>query len=333
MVKTHQGVSEMKRVVTLILAALAVGTLSACTGDSTVTFDPLSSENAIASLSYLSAGFLHSQEADPTVSAYQFLAETDETELEGELDDVNVYLDKLRAFIENGPEGFGSIATEASDRAEYEFKMTITVQEDVYVLYYNIDATTMAIDGLFVIEGVEYAIEGVNRLEDSTEFADDDDDDDMDEDDEDEEEEFEQEMTLIARNGEDVITITYEAERDASENTVEFRIEQVIGGVESEIEIEISEEADEYSIEIYDNGNYYEFSRELEDGETVYELEYEVDGVEGEVTIYVSVNELGETVYTYEIEEEGREARSIDRKDPDEDDDEDEEDEELDSDL
>jgi hypothetical protein len=55
--------------------------------------------------------------------------------------------------------------------------------------------------------------------------------------------------------------------------------------------------------------------------------------VEGEVTIYVSVNELGETVYTYEIEEEGREARSIDRKDPDEDDDEDEEDEELDSDL
>lgn len=326
----------MKRLFALFVAALAMVTLSACTNDTTTMYDTLSSESAIASLSYLSAGFLHNQESQPTASALQFLAETDETEIEGELDDVNIYLDKLRAFIEGGADGFGSVQTEPSDRAEFAFKMVINVQDDVYVLYYNIDPITMEIDGLFVIDGVEYVIEGTNNLDDRDDFADDDDEDDIDDEDEDEmdededeDEEFEQEMTLVATNGADVITITYEAERDATENTVEFYIVQVIGGVESEIEIEISEEADEYSIEIRDNDNEYEFSREVEDGETVYVLEYEVDGVEGEVTIYVSTNELGETVYTYEIEEEGKESRSVDRKDPDDDDDDDEEEEET----
>ncbi|MEC9485106.1 MAG: hypothetical protein UMR38_04460 [Candidatus Izemoplasma sp.] len=329
----------------LVTLALAI-TLVGCSGTETTTLkEPLSSDEAIATLSYLSAGFMNTGDIDtPTASELTFLSEQETTVVEDELDNINVYVDKLMAFI-NGADQFGSIIEETSDRAEYEHKMTITVNQDFYVLYYNLDVDSDAITGIFIVDDVEYNIIATNNLEDKDELDDENeeidnedkdelddeneevDTDDDSEDDEDEEE-TEKEMTLTATNGTDTITITYKAESDEEEVETEFVIVKNIDGVESAVELQIKQEADEYKIEIVEEGKSYEFKREMEDEGLVYKLEYEVDGVEGEIKITVGENEAGETIYTYEIEEEGKDRKEIEKEDPD-DDEEEEEDEDT----
>ncbi len=311
----------MKKIFAFITTLVLAITLVGCSqGDMTNTNESLSSDQAIASLSYLSAGFLSTSETDTTASnTLAFLAEHETTEVESELDNINIYVDKLLAFMD-GAEQFGNIEEEASDRAEFDHKMTITVDDDTYVLYYSVDAETGGITGILIVDDVEYTVVATNNLEDKDEFDDDDDEADTDDDDDDEEE-TEEEMTLVATNGDDTITITYKAESDEEEVETEFVMVKNIDGVESEVELQIKEEEDEYKIEIEEDNKSYEFKRETEEEGLVYKLEYEVNGVEGEIKIIVTENEAGETIYTYEIEEEGKETKEIEKEDPDDDDD------------
>jgi hypothetical protein len=339
----------------MVIALMGLGFMACSTTSETIT---LSSEQSLASMAYLSGNMLKFNATEETNLAFNLSEET--IEVEDELETVNEYLEMLKAFMENGATGFGSISEQASDRAEFEFMLTIVVAEQEYKLYYNVDPSNSEISGIFIIDGEEYTITAYNDLDDSDDFEDDDEFEDEDEDEYENEDEFENEeddeedlsftnlsavttestseatttiessttenntnviettennsvneekehkMVLIARNGENYVEMTYKVETENKETETKFEMESYINGVEKEVSIEIKIENKEYKIEIEDGDNSYEFKREVEGNGIEYKLEYEVNGVEGEIKILETENELGEKVYIYEIEEEGK---------------------------
>lgn len=324
----------MKKVLLLVATLVAAFTLSACTNsDENVTQGEFTSEDALVSMSYLSTGILdttsHSIQASSGGIRLSSLLETQEapeTEIETEIDEVNVYLDKLKGFIENGPDGLGNVSKVESDDEAYQFKLVIVVEELEYVLYYNIDELTEEISGVFVIGEVEYTIVvEENTLDDKDELecnpdidndCDDIDEDNDLEDDIEGQEETEEKMVLVASNGFDTIKITYKREVEEDEEVVKFKLEKNIDGVESEVEIKIVTEEDEYKVVIKDGENEYSFKVEEEDGETMYKLQYEVNGVKGQVKIKVRIDEeTGEEYYAYQIIEMGK-NRSVEKGKP-----------------
>lgn len=157
----------MKKFLTFFLLVGATIGLAACstTNDQEVVADTLSSEASLATLSYLSAGFLDFTSVT-VQDNFAFLSATDETEteIEGELDEVNVYFDRLKALIDNGVDSFGSVLEEASDNELYEFKLTFTVNEEIYIIYYNLDAETGEMTGIIVIGDQEYEFQVVDNM-------------------------------------------------------------------------------------------------------------------------------------------------------------------------
>ncbi|MGS0973598.1 MAG: LptM family lipoprotein [Candidatus Izemoplasmataceae bacterium] len=310
----------MKKIMLFIVAVTTALVLSGCGQIQNLVDTQVSSANSLATLSYVSTSMLDtSVEDDSVVSGFGFMSEEDETEFESEIDEVNVYLDKLKVFIENGTSSLGNIEVQESDHEIYNNKITFTISEEEYILYYNVDLLDGTIVGEFIIGSVTYEIEGYTNfndiddidLDDDDEDLDDDadldDEEDLDEEEELDEEEQEEKMVLIARNGDDIIQITYKVETEDDEYEAKFELEQTINGVYKEITLKIEQEEDEYKIEIEDGENSYTLKREIEDdNEIEYKLEYEVNGVEGEVKVTETVNEAGETVYVYEIEEEGK---------------------------
>ncbi len=128
----------MKKIFLFLLVITASLTLSGCADAKNIetiedlTVD-LGSEESLATLSYLSTGFLDFENASPVASNVVFLSNTDdepETVIEGELDDVNIYIDRLKALMDNGLESFGSVLDEVSDNDLYDFKLTFTVNEE-----------------------------------------------------------------------------------------------------------------------------------------------------------------------------------------------------------
>ncbi len=344
----------MKRALIFIATLGLVLTISACsTADlnnlSILKTEVLSSRESLATLSYLSGSLIDLDTTDPVVSNnLNYLSTTEETEVEGELDVVNEYMDRLKDLIDNGTESFGNAVEALSDNPLYALMITFTVNEEQYVIYYNINVITMEISGILLIGDVEYVIEVTNTLFDNDDLDEDDDyDDDLDNvdqdsDDEDinheneiENDESEQKMVLTAYNGNNYVQVTYKVETDDEETETKFSLVSFIDGIEKEVFMKISIEDDEYKITIEEKGNEFTFKREIEDGETTYKLEYEVNGVEGEVKITERVNELGETVYEYEISE-GEFSSYVEKDEPDyhsDDEDEDEEEKEEESDL
>ena len=137
-------------------------------------------------------------------------------------------------------------------------------------------------------------------------------------------------MVLTAYNGDNFVQVTYKIEVEDDETETKFTLVSYIDGIEKEVFMKISVEEDEYKITIEEEGNEFTFKREVEDEETTYKLKYKVNGVEGEIKIIETVNDLGETVYEYKIKE-GDVAKDVEKDEPGHhsDDDEDEEDEET----
>ncbi len=339
----------MKKALVLLVTLSFVFTLSACTSaeldnlKDLINNETLSSRESLATLSYLSGSLMDIDSSETVVSYVPTkLAATDdeETEIEAELDIVNEYMDRLQEFMDNGTDSFGNAVEGISDNPLYLFMITFTVNEEVYSIYYNIDEVTLEISGILLIGDVEYQIEVTNSLLDNDALDNDDDDDEIDDEDqdedieEDEEDENEQKMVLTAYNGDNFVQVTYKVETDDEEIETKFKLVSNIDGVEKEVFMKISIEDDEYKITIEEEGNEFTFKREVEDGETTYKLKYKVNGVEGEVKIIETVNELGETVYEYKIQE-GDKSVEVEKDEPghhsdDDDDEEDDEDEDED---
>jgi len=329
----------MKKAFIFIAAIGLALSLSACSQAEIDIFEKevLSSRESLATLSYLSGSLIDLDTTDPVLSnTLDYLSTSEETEVEGELDLVNEYMDRLKDLMDNGTESFGNAVESLSDNPLYALMISFTVNSEQYVIYYNIDPITFEISGILLIGDVEYVIEVSNTLMDNDDLEEDDDDDDMDNeededddnDDENEHGEDEQKMVLTAYNGENYVVVTYKVEEDDEEIETKFHLVSFIDGVEKEVYLKISIEDDEYKIKIEEEDNEFTFKREFEDGEIEYKLKYKVNGVEGEIKIIEKVNELGETVYEYHIEE-GDHSSFVEKDEPDykSDDDEDDDDE------
>lgn len=303
----------MKKLILLGLAIFSVGMLSACSdavNQKDVLAADLSSEESLATLSYLSAGFLETSNTTAS-SNVMFLSNEETTEIEDELDEVNVYMDRLKGFIDNGVESFGAVTEEVSDNELYTFMITFTVSEEIYKIYYNIDVETEEVTGVILIGEVEYEFEVVDNIktyefhnEEHKKKGTDDDEEETDQTEElDEPEENESKMVLIAHNGDNTIKVIYKTETEEDETTTKFFLEQTIDGVKEEVRLKISQEENEYKVDVEEGENTYTFKREVEEEGTVYKLQYRVDGVSGFVKIIETFNEDGEVEYEYQIHE------------------------------
>ena len=347
----------MKKLLTFIIALAATLTLAAC-GSGTeqdIVADNLSSEESLATLSYLSAGFLDFSTPTTVQTGLVFLNDEDTTVIEEELDDVNLYFDRLKGMIDNGVESFGSVVEEVSDNELYEYKLTFTVNEEVYLIYYNLDDVTGEMTGIIIVGDQEYTFEVVDNMreykygeqeknenaeqnanqnndgggaqnqdqedeqngnanqqnQDDDVDTEDEVDDEVDTEEEDEEDDAnETKMMLVAHSGDDTIKIMYKTEVEDDETTTKFDMEQTIAGVTTQIRLKISMEEDEYKIDIEDGEDRYTFKQEVEDDAIVYKLTYQVDGVSGTVRITETVDENGETVYEYRIQEAGKQRNA-----------------------
>ncbi len=317
----------MKKLFLLLAAVVITLSLSACSNSDepleNIEYGEFSTQEALVSMSYLSAGLLdttsYNQQASLNGFSVSDLLETPEapdTEFETELEEVNIYLEKLKGFIANGPSGLGTIENEESDREEYQYKLTVNVEDQEYLLYYNVSEAE-EITGIFVIGEVEYQIEvEENTLKETCDPTIDEDCDDIEEQEEPEDEdETEHKMVLTASNGVDTIKITYKVETSDTEHKTVFKLEKNIEGIESESTIKIIEEENEFKVVIEDEDNSYTFKTENEDGEVMYKLQYEVNGVKGQVKIKVKTDEFGEEYYAYQIIEQGK-NRSVDKGKP-----------------
>jgi len=322
----------MKKIFTLAVVLLGVLALSGCSSatDATIELTGLTENESIATMSYLSSGFLNFTEptVDPVASGSIFLADDEDLVIEEELEEVNQYMEQLKVFMQEGTDNFGRVTETESDLPEYEFKLEFVVQGEVYVIYYNVDAETGDYTGIIIINEVTYELEAAIVEEELEADLDEDelDTDDLDADlDEDEDAELKQKFRLTARNGEDFVTITYKKEIEEGETTLKFSMYEYKNAVEREMEMKISHEDNEMKIKIEQDGNEFTFKRNVEDGETVYKLKYKVRETEGEVKIIETEDEFGEFHYQYQVKEQNK-NRNFDMDEPGHHDDDDDED-------
>lgn len=327
----------MKKLFTMLTSLVLVFTLVACSNDTpTVTeTNEMDTQESLVTLTYLSGGMLDT--AGGSASNMMFMAD----KAEDDLDTINMYMDQLKVFIENGTKDFADVTEEVSDNPEYESKLTFVVKDEVYVLYYTINGSV--IDGILIIEDVTYTIEGENDLKDNvkdesemqakldelnaelaeleaTVAEDEDEQEELDDEIADVKEEIakleeeisseaideadeeqETKMKIVATNGDDSIEIEYKVEDKTDEMTTKFEIKSTINGEFTEKEMKIVSEEGHYKVEVEEGDDKLVFKRNEEDGEVVYKLEYTIDGEKGQVMIKESIDENGEVVYTYKF--------------------------------
>ncbi len=235
--------------------------------------------------------------------------------VEEEVDDINKYLNMMEKFLGTN-NGFGT-ETVVSDLPEYSTKIVFTAKDIlgndvVYVLYLNetvvlTDTETEAdendeldgenhddledvetestLNGLLVVGGVNYTIEGSKEVE-----------------------EDEVKITVISQvDALNYVKVVYKTE----ENETKFSYQVVANGaVTSKAEVKLEVEDDETKTELkFLEGNArgeYTFKMETEDGKQIIKVEYYInDGTteeSGEAKIDIIVDPItGETSYAYHI--------------------------------
>ena len=266
----------------------------------------LPTDNKIALSTYIAGGVLASRdkiEQTPQASRMILPLQTEEElKIEKILSEVNVYFDRLKFFLDEGVEGI-VVQERASSREGYEVELNYQIDDEQYTIYYN-EVSKDRLTGLLLYNNVEFEL--IGEIEN-------------------EEEEYEIKFKAIDTTNEaNWVEIELETEDESDEYEFESQMKMVINGAYKEVKVEYSVENEEQSIEleINDNGDIsqYEFDREQDDGGIVYKIEYEVENVQGEVAVLETVDETGNPIYRYKIEEEGkRKDIDFDRDDDDDD--------------
>ncbi|ERJ12142.1 hypothetical protein [Haloplasma contractile] len=298
----------MKKILSLSLLALLITLVGCSTVQESNQTYKFSTNQSLALSTYLASGFLSSSNENTTAirqysNSIQFLSSsgTDENlEIESELDEVNNYFNKLKAFMDQGLDSAITINEQTSTHEDYDKEMTYTINGNEYTVYFSLESETeededgdeeaeleeqsFILSGMIVIEGVEYTIVGEKEIEGN-----------------------ESEMWFETTDDETGNYVYVEIANESGEQY--FAIETEIDGIEKSAELQFEQEKDETKVELelYDNDieSYYELSKETENGKSVYKLEYEINNTEGEVIITEVTDEDGNTSYNYNIKENG----------------------------
>ena len=284
----------MKRILVISFGILLTFFIAAC-GSTAVSEVPMSNSTSVASLSYISSGFIEAEidlEEDPATVSTMFLSNvmldkpvTTTTKVEGEIGYVNIYLDKFKVFMDDGFDAIDIDTETESDNPDYDFMFTYTVEGEEYTIYYNYDEDTKESIGILISGDVTYDLVIKDNLKE-------------------EEGETKRNMELTATSGENWITIDYEDKTEEGESKSNLEVTKSINGKQSAVSVEIKQDDEgEFKVAIEDGENSYNFKAETTDEGTHYKLDYTVDGIEGTAKIDESVDDDGNFVYSYKITE------------------------------
>ncbi len=216
-------------------------------------------------------------------------------------------LDEYMAIVEGilSDSSYG-VTNAASDRAEYDVKSTLSFADMSgatveYVMYYN--ETNVReyterdgweteterrsdIDGILIIEGVEYAISGVTEGE--TEGS---------------ESEWETRFTVTLGSA-SYIVIRQECEEDNGESEIEYEYSQYENNAlvkRSTFSYEQEKDETEIEMSVYENGTTtkFYFERETERGVEYTTIKIGSSGSSEKYRVYVTQNSDGSYSYTY----------------------------------
>ena len=343
----------MKKIFVLATLAIAGLIIFGCSAEGTGTsstfetkediigFSAVSSiialDTGIAKLSYEESGSVMSlsETTTDTTTEQDTTTEKSTSDLLAEIEELQDYLPIINSFL--GDSSGYSVSVEASEMAEYEHKMVISVTDidgemKSYVFHYNEtfedeetddeeededdnDERNSTLSGMMVVGEQTYSLTGEREVETG-----------------------EESLEMIASiDEENYVIIEYESETEDSEVETEFLSETYVNGdMVKMTEIEFEREDDETELNLYfiegDNESIFEFEHETDD-ENTFEITFEIieDGIvvdEGNIEAEVITSDSGQTQLRYTVEREGQENEVIE---DDYDDDDDEEDDDTDA--
>ncbi|QMS84692.1 hypothetical protein [Candidatus Xianfuyuplasma coldseepsis] len=284
----------IKRISLIGFTTLIVLIIVAC-GTTAVSETPMATNTSVASLSYVSSGFIDAEvalnEEDETSYEPMFLStinlvkpDTTTTKVEGEIGYVNIYLDKFKVFLEDGINSIDVDVQETSDNPDYEIMFTYDVEGESYTVYYNYDEENDSYEGVLIHGETTYELVIEDHLKE-------------------EEGETKRNLVLTATNEGNSITIDYEEKEEDGESKSLLTVDKDIDGVQAQVMVEMKQEEGSFKVEIQDGENYYNFKAETTDEGTHYKLDYIVDDIEGTAKIDETVDEDGNFIYSYKITE------------------------------
>lgn len=295
----------MKKVVVITFSMLLMVFTLSC-GSTAVSETPMSSTSSVASLSYISSGFIESEVSlledptsyKPTMLTNRFLTPpgTTTTKVEGEIGYVNIYLDKLKIFMDDGFDAIDVDVEVESDDSEYSFMLSYSVEGELFKIYYNYNEETDLYEGILIAGEITYDLIIEDNLKE-------------------EDNETKRNLVLTATNGDNWIKIDYENKTEDDESKENLEVTKFIEGEQSVVTIEIKQEEGSFKVSIEDGENQFDFKAETTDEGIHYKLDYIVDGIEGVAKIDETVDDDGNIIYSYKITE-GEVSVTIEKEPP-----------------
>lgn len=195
----------------------------------------------------------------------------------------SIIVDEVLPPVEETPTDDVVTEDPITDEVVTEDPVTDEVDDDIDEID---DEQLFRINGLIVIDGVEFKLEGAREVEDDevkTWFK----------------------TENFNRSGDYVHVIS-----KVEDNEQKFDIRTSVNGVETRTRIKFEVEDDETKIDLTinngDNESRYQFKKEVEDGQTFYKFQYRIGDVKGQVKVLETVDVDGNVTYKYQVQENGR---------------------------
>lgn len=270
----------------LIFGFILIGTNLDQQTDGFVNLSASSSET-LAELSYLSSSFISSNTALSN-NNLTFISNEDTTEFENEEEQINIYFDILKVFLEDNSLEDSIVITDL-DNSDYEQLLSFTIDGTVFDFYITIKDELL--EGELLVDNIVYILSGKYIVNEN-----------------------EVNISLEAHNNDDYVIIEYKNDNQ-EENTTKYTIKERYQGVEFDKEIKVSKELNESKVDIIENNKSYTLKKSTENGNNKYKLQYDIDGTEGEAIITESVDHEGNISYGYEVKE-GNNEKVITKEKP-----------------
>lgn len=289
----------MKKIFSLAIIFTALFALAACNGETSNTEEVDQNEvgNQLATSVYMSTGLLEGSNATASTqviflsTTYNFQPLSTNEEVEGRVDMMLQYFDRVNVFIDGAPEDELNIEVTESAMEGYESQVSYELDGTTYTIYYNVveaseddelDENEFTLEGVLEYGSMSFEITGGTEVEEG---------------------ELEMWFETAETDSDDFVRVEIEKE----ETEEYFEIESSLNGVESYSEIRLEVDGKDGAIEIYiENGGVeteYEIEKEVDGEDTIYSFEYTVGTVSGSITLTVNTNEQNQEVRTFLIEE------------------------------
>lgn len=234
----------------------------------------------ISTLAYVSSAMLNDEIVLANSTSIMFLADGDDPLVESELDDINIYFDKLKYFVDYTVP-FEDILLTEHLLNDYLYTITFTLDDVVYTMNFNIEDDILTGEMLFSDKTFDLAGTYINN-------------------------DTEQTFEIEAISGLDSMKVSVNTENTTEETKLKLQIQSKIANQVKEKTIEIKDENDEQIVVITEGDSEFKLKKEVT-AEYTYKFEYKIGTTEGVLEIEETVDDQGNSEYNYTIKENGNE--------------------------